>query len=622
MKSRCFLSKTWRLVVLAMLASSSLFAQAPHIHKIDPPDWYAGLPDPMLLVHGERFTHANITVLGESVAVSRTQVSNNGHWAFIWLKTANAPAQTLHLKISNSTGTATGSYELRKRVTPGPRLYQGFAPSDVIYLILTDRFADGDRKNDQPGLDRAAGRGWHGGDLRGIEQHLDYLQQLGVNAVWTTPVYSNVGMADSYHGYGATDMYDVDPHFGKLADYKHLSDALHARGMKLIMDTVPNHVGIAIPWTEDPPAPDWYHGTAASHPSFSGDFDALVDPHAPELRAYDVTHGWFTATLPDINQENPLVSQYLIQNAIWWIETAKLDGLRIDTFPYVGRGFWHDFHQQIHALYPRLTTVGEVMNADPIVTSFFAGGRGERGIDTGLDTPFDYPVYFTLRKVLLTNAPMSDLTVTLRDDVLYPHPERLVAFLGNHDTTRFLSEDGATPARLKVGFGLLATLRGTPQIYSGDEIAMLGKGDPDNRHDFPGGFPGDAQNAFTAAARTPMQQEMFAWVSGLLHLRATEPLLQGSDQQNIFSDESALTYVRGKALQRGCVSGESGGRIVVIASKAEQPRNLNLETRATALAGCSSYTPIYPEGAASASLEGTQLKVNVGADGFVVYRAQ
>jgi len=610
------------LGLLALIATVPLLAQAPRIDKIEPPDWYAGLPDPMLLIHGEGLGGTSIRVDGKDVTVKRTQASANGHWVFVWLSTAKAPAQTLSIGVSGAAGKTSRSYELRQRDPQAAKLHQGFRPADTIYLIMTDRFADGDPSNNQPGYDRAVPRGWHGGDLRGIEQHLDYLQQLGVNTLWTTPVYSNAGQTDSYHGYAATDLYGIDPHFGTLDDYQHLSAALHARGMKLIMDTVPNHVGVAIPWTNDPPAPDWYHGTAASHPHFSADFDALIDPHAPELRAYDVTHGWFTNEMADMNQENPLVSQYQIENTIWWIETAQLDGLRIDTFPYVSRAFWRDFHQQIHAIYPNLTTVGEIMNGDPVATSFFAGGREERGVDTGLDTPFDYPVCFTLRRVLSSSAPLSDLTAMMRSDALYPHPERLIPFFGNHDLKRFLSEPGATPARLKLAFGILTTLRGMPQFYSGDEIAMRGNDDPDNRQDFPGGFPGDKQSAFDPATRTSEQQEVFAWVSGLLHLRSAEPLLQGTAQQNLFVDGTALAYVRGAALDTGCRPGEAGSRILVVVSKADRERDLSVETRATALAGCSQYTALYPQGAPAAKMADSELRVTLGPDGFAIYKAQ
>src|SRR5208337_2114 len=374
-------------------------ASGPYIDKIDPPDWWAGLPDPMLLVHGEGLNHARYTLSGKGVTLDHSQASENGHWAFLWLQTKSAASQTLWITVSNDKGQSRCSYVLAERTHP-TESHRGFSSADVLYLIMTDRFADGNPANDPTGDDRAAPRGWHGGDLAGIEQHLDYLKQLGVTAVWTTPVASNDAMPVAYHGYAATDLYAVDPHFGELADYQHLSAALHARGMKLVIDLVPNHIGVKHPWVLDPPAPGWLHGTLEHHSAVKTDFYQLVDPHAPPRAWRNIIDGWFTDEMPDLNQENPLVAGYLIQNALWWVETANLDGIRLDTFPYVDRAFWHDFHATLHSVYPHLTTVGEIFHGDPEVTSYFAGGMVHNGIDTGLDTPFDFPVYFALRDVL------------------------------------------------------------------------------------------------------------------------------------------------------------------------------------------------------------------------------
>jgi neopullulanase len=594
----------------------------PVIQRIDPPNWWPNLPPPVLLLYGEHLQDANFRVEGQDVALKKSAMSDNGHWAFLWLDTTNAAAQTLTIIASDAGGSTKAQYRLAQR-TPPARRYQGFSARDAMYLIMTDRFADGNTANDSLGGDdggRNIPRGWHGGDFQGIENHLDYLQQLGVTALWTTPITSNAGMTDSYHGYGTTDMYAVDPHFGSIADYRKLADALHARGMKIVLDMVPNHVGVRIPWVEDPPAPEWFHGTLQQHLHPISPFRYLPDPHAAPLDTANIRKGWFTDSLPDLNQENPLVSQYLIQNAIWWIETAGLDGLRLDTFPYVGRQFWADFHRQLHALYPHLTTVGEVFTPDPTITSYFAGGSEHAGVDTGLDTPFDFPVYFTLRDVFLHNKPMTALEDTLRQDWLYPHPERLVTFLGNHDTTRFLSEPGASIADLKVAFGLLATLRGMPQVYSGDEVAMRGGPDPDNRHDFPGGFPGDAKSAFTARGRTPEQQDVFAWLQGLLQLRSREAALTEGQQQNIFADDTAFAFLRGSDLEAGCTNADSK-HLLVIAGKNDTPRHMQLKTDQTALVGCEHYEQLYPSQPASIVYKSNSLEVTLPPDGFVIYRA-
>lgn len=573
------------------------------------------MPQPMLLIRGQNLAASAIQVDGSNVSVEKTQASPNGHWVFVWLNTTQAAAQTLHIVAKSSEGRVESNYQLSQR-KPATTGFRGFSSADVMYLIMTDRFADGDKSNDDSAAEQAKPRGWHGGDFRGIEQHLDYLQQLGVTTVWTTPVYKNVPSPQSYHGYSATDMYAVDPHFGSLADYQHLAHAVHQRGMKIVLDTVPNHVGPANPWVKDPPLPDWFHGTLAHHTIAKGDFKSIPDPHSSWQEKRDITEGWFANALPDLNQENPLVAQYLIQNAVWWIETAGLDGLRIDTFPYVNRAFWHQFHAELHDLYPNLTTVGEIFNGDPTITSYFAGGVEHDGIDTGLYTPFDFPTYFTLRSVFIKNDPMTKLESILRQDELYPHPQRLVTFLGNHDTMRFLSETGATPAELKMAFGIISTMRGMPQIYSGDEIAMQGGNDPDNRRNFPGGFSDGQGNAFTPSGRTAEQNAMYSWVSGVLQLRRDHPVLQTGQQQDVMDeDPTAFAFVRAADVSRGCDGQE---RILILLNNADAQRTISMKTDATALAGCSTITALSQD-APAGTLQGASLHVSLAGKSFTMY---
>lgn len=567
------------------------------VDKIDPPNWWAGLPAPTLLLRGRGLDKAQFILHETDAILGDVKRSSNGHWAFLSIKLNQSVAQTIHIEVRSANVRLDLSYKFAER-RPASDGFHGFSARDVLYLIMTDRFADGDLSNDNPpgqvdSLDRSKPRSWHGGDFRGIEQHLDYLQDLGVTTVWTTPAYDNSGSSQSYHGYGATDMYSVDPHYGTLSDYQHLSASLHARGMKIVLDTVPNHVGPAHPWLRDPPLPDWFHGTLASHREAKGDFKSLPDSHASWQEQRDVTEGWFANILPDLNQENPQVETYLIQNALWWVESAGLDGLRLDTFPYVGRAFWRNFHLQLHAFYPQLTTVGEIFNPDPTITSYFAGGVAQEGIDTGLDTSFDFPTYFALRNSLLKGASFSTLNDDLRQDRLYSHPERLVTFLGNHDTSRFLFEPGATSAKLRFGVALLATLRGLPQLYSGDEIAMVGGEDPDNRHDFPGGFPNDSNNAFRSDGRTTEQQQTYDAVRALLHLRADHSALQTGQQQDLLADDTAFAFVRTADIHTGCTAGRSDDRVLILANKSDQPRDFNLELKDTALEGCTLFQGIF-----------------------------
>jgi len=600
---------------------------APCVDKVDPPNWWPSLPSPMLLLHGDHLDGAKFSLSAKRISIAKSEVSPNGHYAFLWLDTAHAAPQKIEIRITSNSGSATAPFRLDRRT---PAAHSGFSATDVMYLIMTDRFADGDRSNDPEPSQRSLPRGWHGGDFRGIEQHLDYLQQLGVTTLWTTPVYDNSSAAQAYHGYSATNLYNTDPRFGTLADLRSLSDALHRRGMKFVLDTVPNHVGAANPWAADPPTPDWFHGTRAHHTVARSAFETVIDPHATWAQRRDVTQGWFANVLPDMNTENPLVRQYLIQNVIWWVETTGADGLRYDTFPYVGRDFWHDLDSELQTLYPRLTTVGEVFNPNPVITSYFAGGVTHEGIDTGLGTPFDFPTYFALRAALSHHDPiaggpvrrddMTALEEVLRNDWLYPHPERLVTFIGNHDTVRFLSQPGVTVADLKLAFALLATLRGMPQIYSGDEIAMRGGEDPDNRHDFPGGFPGDSQNAFTIAGRTPEQAEVHDWVASLFQYRRNHPALATGEQQDLLYDDSAFVYVRTPDLHQGCAAG-AGEHFLIALNDSDQSRTLTLDTGHTALQNCTQFTATLGVGA-TAHTAGSQLTLTLAPKQAVLYTAR
>jgi len=541
---------------------------APVVNKIEPPNWWVGLtPELLLLLSGKHLeaTHASCNL--PEVVVSRTQSSAGGNYLFVWLKFLPAlKSGTAVCRITTTNGEA--SFELpiaaRKQILGRN---QGLSLDDAIYLIMPDRFANGDPTNDEPtgwkgSHDRANPRAYHGGDLRGVKAHLPYLKELGITTIWLTPVVKN-GAPQDYHGYGAVDLYAVDPHLGTLRDYQELVEAAHQAHMKVFFDAVPNHVGPLNPWVKNPPTSDWFHGTLEHHlnstspwkEGFYGltenkiqandPFELLVDPHTPPGMRKNLTDGWFFGVLPDMGTEDPVVRQYLTQNSIWWAEVSGLDGYRLDTFPYVPRAFWAQWHAELRRIYPRLSTIGEVFHPDPTVTSFFVGGRkGWDGIDTQLTSVFDYPLYFALRDVLLKDAPAAELANVLRQDSLFPHPEYLVPFFANHDVPRFAGVPGATPAKLKLAYGLTLTLRGVPQLYYGDEIGMTGGGDPDNRHDFPGGWSEDAKNAFTSGGRTSEQQAMFEHVQALLKLRREHDALREGKLWHLASDESSYVFLR------------------------------------------------------------------------------
>jgi glycosidase len=601
------------------------------IRKVDPPNWWAAMPKPMLLVYGEGLDVARFQLSDRSIKIEKVQSSANGHYAQLWLSAAPMHAETIQIEARSETGSVKIEYSFLPQ-RPSTDGFAGFSSRDVLYLIMTDRFADGDLKNDGAAArsaamssdataERAKPRGWHGGDLRGVMDHIDYLQQLGVTAVWITPVYQN-HEADSYHGYGATDLYQVDEHYGTLDDLKGLAAALHAHGMKLVLDTVPNHVGPAHPWVKDEPTPAWFHGTAAHHLKGETNFRALIDPHAAERDRIGTLDGWFADALPDMDTDDATVALYLRQNAVWWIEQTGADGLRIDTFPYVNRAFWNAFNGELKELFPRLTEVGEVFNSDAEITSSFAGGVTRAGVDTHLTTPFDFPTYFAVRDVFAKGAPMSRLADVLGQDALYPHPEALVPFIGNHDTTRFLDAAHGDLAAERLAFAYVMTTRGMPQIYSGDEIAMHGGDDPDNRRDFPGGFPGDQANAFTAAGRSPEQQQMYLWVSSLAKERREHASLRCGAEQVLGSGPDWVVYLRDAkhAEAAACDSGETGSADdrVLVAIHRGAKASFSLPIDQTWLVGCQLGAPDFAGQGTAATMDGNTLKLQSAADDVLI----
>ena len=589
-------------------------ANAPVVTKVEPPSWWINLkPDVMLLLSGHHLEATHVVCNLTSVLVERTQATAGGDYLFVWIKIGSeTKSGTAVCRITTPTGATSFELPLAARAMKLGK-FQGLSQGDVIYLIMPDRFANGDPTNDEPAdapgtHNRSIPRAYHGGDLRGIREHLPYLKDLGVTTLWLTPILKN-GAAQDYHGYGAVDLYAVDPHLGTIQDYQQLVAEAHKQGIKTLFDLVPNHVGPKHPWVAEPPLPDWFHGTKQRHldttagvngtfygkidkPAIANDpFETLVDPHAPPRLSRNLTDGWFFNVLPDLNTENPLVAEYLLQNSIWWAESTGLDGYRLDTFPYVPRKFWSTWHAGLHQLYPYLTTIGEVFHADPGVTSFFAGGEKRfDGIDSGVNTLFDFPMFFTMRDVLLRKAPAGRIADVLRHDSSYVHPDALVTFFANHDVARFASAEGSSAAKLELAFGLTLTLRGIPELYYGDEIGMPGGGDPDNRRDFPGGWPGDPKSAFTPEGRTAEQQELFTYVQTLLRLRREHPALQSGKLWHLFADETAYVFLRETEEER----------VLVAFNNSAEPRELRILLSNTPTDGAAGFTRVLGQAKAAA----------------------
>jgi glycosidase len=411
---------------------------------------------------------------------------------------------------------------------------------------MPDRFANGDRSNDDPPrsrglLDRSKARYYHGGDLRGVIEKLPYLKDLGVTAIWLNPWYDNndglneIEMPEGkpitdYHGYGAVDFYAVEEHFGDLTTLREMVDRAHALGIKVIQDQVANHTGPYHPWVKDAPTPTWFNGTQANHINETWQTWVLKDKYATPEVMRPILDGWFLNILPDLNQNDPEAARYIIQNTLWWIGVTGLDAIRQDTLPYVPRRFWRDWMAAIKREYPAVNVIGETYDGDPAQVAFFQGGvKRFDGIDSGIDTEFDFPLFYTIREAFAKGGEIKGIPMMVARDYLYPNPSILVPFIGLHDMLRFMSEPGATREGLMLAQTFLMTTRGIPLIYYGDEIAMKGGNDPDNRRDFTGGFPGDERNAFTSEGRTKEEREVFDHLRRVTRLRRElEPLRRGS----------------------------------------------------------------------------------------------
>jgi neopullulanase len=556
----------------ALLVGSSQLcvAQIPQVIKVEPPGWWANhsINPVRVLIRGQNLRGATLKPLGVGLVAGPAKVNAAGTYLFVDVRISGETKSGLRtIRIITPRGSVDAQFEI---LAPLPRAsrFQGFTTDDVIYLIMTDRFSDGDPANNDPpqsrGLyDRSRTRYYHGGDFEGIIAHLPYLKELGVTAIWLTPWYDNVNhpnereqypdrpggpkrQISDYHGYGAVDFYGVEEHFGTLAKVRELVDAAHRLGIKVIQDQVANHTGPYHPWVKDPPTPTWFNGTPANHLANVWQTWSVRDPHATYQVQRETLDGWFVDVLPDLNQNDPECARYLIQNTLWWIGVTGIDAIRQDTFQYVPRTFWRQWMNAIKREYKRVNVVGEVLDGDVAHTSFFQGGRARYdGIDDRLDTLFDFPLMYAVRRAFAEGKDIRELPRILASDPLYPNASVLVPLIGNHDLKRFMNEPAATIEGLKMAQTFVMTVRGTPQLYYGDEIAMEGGDDPDNRRDFPGGFPGDGIDAFHD--RNAKQNSVFQHQKLLGRLRAeSEPLRRG-ELMNLLTTEHQYVYARNTA---------------------------------------------------------------------------
>jgi len=562
-----------RVICVHLWLTLTVAAQAPEILKVDPPSWWTrSTVNPVrLMIHGRNLQDARVDVQGLRI-INTPKINEPGTYIFVDVFIAPTARPGQHtITVTTPRGSANSSFEVLAPLNRTGR-FQGFSPNDVMYLIMIDRFADGDPSNNGGIYDRKNKFYYHGGDLQGVIDHLPYLKELGVTAIWLTPWYDNYDRLNQielkedkpstgFHGYNPQDFYAVEEHFGTLAKLRELVEAAHRSGIKIIQDQVMNHTGPYHPWVDDPPAPTWFNGTKSKHLKNVFQTWALHDPRPVESLKRETMEGWFLDFLPDLNQHDAEVSRYLIQNTLWWIGTTGLDGIRMDTWQYVPNSFWRDWTKALKREFPNFKVVGEVKDGDVVHTSFFQGGRVRfDGVDSGLDSLLDFPLFYPIRHAFAEGKPIDEIPKTLAKDYLYTNPEILVTLLGGHDDGRFMSEKGATLAGLKLANAFVLTTRGVPQLYYGDELAMEGGDEPTTRGDFPGGFAGDKRNAFSVGGRTKDEQELFEYIKRLTTLRREYEVLRTGELVNLYVSEQQYAYAR---------RGRSGTVIVVINNESD-----------------------------------------------------
>ncbi len=565
------------------------------VSRIDPTHWYVGLKDPslQLMVYGPGIRDAAVYVDGAQLD-SVVQL-DSPNYLLLYLNLRNARAGELPIAFCRP-GTEDKTivkYALREREMAG-EARQGFTNADVLYMLMPDRFAQGTGHPAQvEGMtayveDRTQPSLRHGGDLEGIRQHLDYFNELGVTALWFTPVLENNSPDDNgastYHGYATTDYYRVDPRFGTNGQYRQLIDDAHQRGLKVVMDMIFNHCGFDHPWVSDLPSkdwlnqPEWLQGNdrrnekGEIHPTkeflqTSYKLTPVLDPYASEVDLRETVDGWFVPTMPDLNHRNPHVMTYLIQNSIWWIESAGIDGIRMDTYPYADAQGMSQWMKRLDSEYPNFNVVGETWVTEPGYTA--AWQKDSRILNdpkfkvqnSYLKTVMDFSFFDKLAQAKNEETDgwwqgYNRLYNSLVYDFLYEDPTHIMAFVDNHDTDRFLgtAQGPYRVQKLKQALALLLTMPRIPQIYYGTEILMDGTKavtDGNVRCDFPGGFPSDARDAFTAEGRTADEQDMFHWLSQLLHWRkGNETIISGYTTQ--FTPWKGV-YVIARRLHRNTV---------------------------------------------------------------------
>lgn len=541
-------------ILVLLFAGASV--EARQIERIEPLFWWSGMKNPelQLMVYGENIAAYKPSIDYPGIYIKSTVLLESPNYLLLYLAISDAQPGKFDITFTRDRKKFTHPYELKERKSTTEDI-QGYDASDVLYLIMPDRFSNGDPLNDQPempmeyAVDRSKPGARHGGDLLGIEQHLDYLEDLGVTAVWLNPVLENDARGGSYHGYFATDMYHIDRRLGTNDDYLRLIEKAHKRGMRVVMDMIFNHIGANHPWVIDKPAKDWFNQSPAPRGNHAKEI--FYDNYASKYDSDVMKYAGFGI---DLNQANPHVAAYLIQNSIWWIEYARIDAIRQDTYPYADYDMMREWNIRVTNEYPQFNIVGEIWTEYTIGTAWW---QKSSRLNTGKDTELKSVMDFTLMSIAsgifndkeAPNGRLQKIYEHLCYDFVYPDIWNVLRFLENHDTDRFLRENPTDLDAYKQGLALLLTIPGTPQLYYGQELLMHGTksrpgGDGNIRLDVPGGWPGDAQNWFVREGRSGLQNEAWDYLQNLLKWRKGNKVISEGSMIHFQPQQGVYVYER------------------------------------------------------------------------------
>lgn len=549
------------LIVFLFSWGGGQTARAMEIKKVAPSFWWAGMKNPELqiLLYGEDLVLSDVSVSGEGIYLKETVRQDNPNYLLLYLDLSEAKAQTFQILLKHGKKKLQIPYELKSRVRRGEDV-KGFTSEDVLYLIMPDRFANGNPENDvvdgmrEKKIDRADSFARHGGDIQGISNHLDYIADLGVTAIWLNPTQENDMESGSYHGYAITDYYQIDRRFGSNEDFCALVEKAHEKNLKVVMDMIFNHCGSENYLFRDKPSKEWfnYH---SNYVQTSFKTASVMDIHASAYERKIATDGWFTSVMPDFNQRNRHVARYLIQSSIWWIEYAGINGIRQDTHPYADFDFMSQWCKEVLDEYPYFNIVGETwLNSNVLVSYWQKDSKLAAPLNSNLPTVMDFPLQALINQAFDEETGewgggLYKLYDYQTQDLVYANPMNLLTFLDNHDTSRFAQTDEMAKnlKRYKQAMVFLLTTRGIPQIYYGTEILMTGdkgKGDGDLRKDFPGGWQGDTRNCFAKNGRTALENEAFEFTRQLLNWRKGNQVIGKGSLKHYSIQNGVYVYQR------------------------------------------------------------------------------